>query len=380
MSGFEIIHINGESGLRGGERQLLYLACALRRKGHRNVLAARAGSDISRQARSLGFETWELPFRGEWDLSTALTLRWRARGRGRTILHAHTGHGASMAAIAGAFGACPTVLHRRVDFPLSGSMSARWKYGSAGAVVAVSGAIKELLVAQGLAQEKVWVVPDGIPVDAEECSWVGTERGRFSPPSPAERTAFRDAISAEFNIPKRAAWVGNLAALVPHKDHDTLIAAAVIVLLKRPDTAFLIAGEGPEHGRLLEQIRRLGLLGRVFLLGRLPEPIPLLKSLDLFALSSWGEGMGSVLLEAAACGVPIAATTAGGIPEVIEHERSGLLASPRQPEALAANIVRLAEDPGLARRLAAAARADLGRFSLSRMAEAVENIYGELVA
>ena len=88
--------------------------------------------------------------------------------------------------------------------------------------------------------------------------------------------------------------------------------------------------------------------------------------------------MGSVLLEAAACGVPIAATTAGGIPEIVADGSSGLLAPPRDPEALAGAIARLLGEAALARRLAARAAADLPKFGLARMAGQMEDIYAAL--
>lgn len=364
--------------MRGGERQLLYLASALRARGHRNVVVYRKGAPLGKEARRLGLETWHLPFLGEWDLSTALALRLGCgRSQGR-ILHAHTGHAAALARVAGALGGAPRVLHRRVDFALNGFLS-RLKYGPA-RVIAVSNAIRSVLLADGLEPGKIEVVPDGIPINGEECQWIGVEAERFRPPSKEQKTCLRRELSEELNIPSEATWIGNLAALVPHKDHDTLIAAALIVILKRPDAVFLIAGEGPEGPRLLDSVKKMGLLGKVLLIGQRPDPVPLLKSLDIFALSSWGEGMGSVLLEASACGIPIAVTAAGGIPEILEDGRAGLLSPVRDPEALAANILRLMDDPALGRRLAEEAKSRLPRFGLGRMAEQMERIYERVTA
>ena len=145
--------------------------------------------------------------------------------------------------------------------------------------------------------------------------------------------------------------------------------------MKNRDAFFLSGGEGREGPRLLEQIKRMDLAGKVLLLGHIQDPVSLLKSLDIFALSSWGEGMGSVLLEAAACGIPIAATTAGGIPEIVSDGRSGLLAPPRNPETLAANILKLMDDAALARRLREQALKQLSQFGLRRMAKRMEGIY-----
>lgn len=276
------------------------------------------------------------------------------------------------------FGAPAPVVHRRVDFRLSGGISRALKYERAGRVVAVSRAIAGILADGGLRRDSVAVVPDAVPADAQELRWTGLDEASLRPPTAEERARSRAALAEEFGLPLDALWIGNLAALVPHKDHDTLIAAALIALMERPQARVLIAGDGPEAARLLESIKRLGLLGKIVLLGRRNDPFALLRALDVFVLSSWGEGMGSVLLEASAFGLPIAATTAGGIPEVVDDGKTGLLCPPRSPEALARNLVRLIDDAGLRRRLGEAARAELPRFGLARMAEQMETIYGAL--
>jgi glycosyltransferase involved in cell wall biosynthesis len=366
-----IVHLDGERGFRGGERQLLYLAAALRERGHENVVACRQGEDLAEESRRQGFETLELPYFAEFDPFTALPLL-RARP---DVLHAHTAHGAGVAALARTLGKLPVVAHRRVDFHLRSGFSRRVKYEAAGRVIAVSEAIAGILVEDGLARARIAVVPDGLPVSPEEARWAGVDSERFALPSPQQRRDLREVLAKEHGVSAAAPWVFNAAALVPHKDHATLLAAAVLVLLKRKDAVFLIAGKGPEQASLAASIERMGLRGKVLLLGQLEDPIGLLKACDCFALSSWGEGMGSVLLEAAACGAPIAATTAGGIPEVVTHGRTGLLCPPREPEALADVILRQLEDPEHARKLAQAARQDLPRFGLSRMAGQMEEIY-----
>ena len=127
--------------------------------------------------------------------------------------------------------------------------------------------------------------------------------------------------------------------------------------------------------KLFESIKRMGLLGKVILMGHRENPEPILKALDIYVQSSWGEGMGSVLIEAAACGIPIAATTAGGIPEVVTDGETGLLVAPRNPEAMATNLIRLIDDAELRRGLAAEGRARVSRFGLTRMANEMEKIY-----
>ena len=218
-------------------------------------------------------------------------------------------------------------------------------------------------------------ITDSLPINSSEARWAGIAADHFSAPSIEEKKVLRAQLAAELNISAEDLWVGNLAALVPHKDHDTLLAAALIVLLKHPKTVFLIAGDGPEGPRLREQVKQLGLQERVLLLGQRGDSFLLLKSLDVFVLSSWGEGMGSVLLEASACRTAIAATTAGGIPEIVTDGQSGLLAPPRSPEALAAVILRLLKDVGLRERLSAKAAENLKTFGLGSMAQKMEEVY-----
>lgn len=367
--------MDGEPGLRGGERQLLYLAAGLQARGHRNVVVCRKGGRLEAEAGRLGLETANLAFHGELCPLSAAQLRSLARRAARPVIHAHTAHAAGTAALARLLGAPAPVVHRRVDFPLNGGLSRRLKYERAARVVAVSKAIAGILEQDGLAPGRVSVVPDAVPTSGEEARWAGVPAGAFAPASMEERGRLRAQLAEEFGLPADAPWIGNLAALVPHKDHDTLIAAALIVLLERPQARFLIAGEGPEGPRLLEKVKRLGMLGKIVLLGRREDALGLLKSLDVFCLSSWGEGMGSVLLEASACGAAIAATTAGGIPEVVEQGRTGLLCAPRDPEALAENLIALLDDAALRARLARDARAALPRFGLARMAEQMEELY-----
>ena len=130
-----LYHVDGERGLRGGERQLLYLACALRARGRRGVVYARAGGELEAEARRLGLETRSLPFLASWDPLSAARLARDARREG-ALIHAHTAHAAGLAALASLAGV-RFVAHRRVDFPVGGP-SAALKYGRARAVVAVS--------------------------------------------------------------------------------------------------------------------------------------------------------------------------------------------------------------------------------------------------
>ena len=166
-------------------------------------------------------------------------------------------------------------------------------------------------------------------------------------------------LHAELWLPHHAPIVGNVAALVPHKGQRHLIEAAAIVVQQVPDARFVIAGEGELRPALERQIKERHLEKHVFLAGFRPDVLSLHKAFDIFVMSSVTEGLGTSLLDAMACGKPIVATTAGGMPEVVVDGETGLLVPPRDHEAMAAAIVRLLKDDALRRQMgeAGAARA-----------------------
>jgi glycosyltransferase involved in cell wall biosynthesis len=146
--------------------------------------------------------------------------------------------------------------------------------------------------------------------------------------------------------------VGRLKA---PKDFPTLVRA----LGKLTPGSFeaLIVGEGPDRGRLEDDIEALGLAERVRLAGERRDVPELLAGADVFVLSSASEGMPVSVLEAMAAGLPIVASRVGGVPEQISDGETGLLVEAGDPDELAAALARLTQDAGLRRRLGAAARA-----------------------
>jgi L-malate glycosyltransferase len=169
-----------------------------------------------------------------------------------------------------------------------------------------------------------------------------------------------------------------VAALVPHKDHATLVNAASHLAQPHPELHWVIAGEGELRPALETQIRELGLEGRVHLMGHLVSPERLIADADVFVMSSRQEGLGTSVLEAMALGIPVASTTAGGLPEML-GANSGLLVAPSDPSALAKAVARIIESAELGASLAEKARTSVVRFSDQRMAEEVRSVYRSCV-
>jgi glycosyltransferase involved in cell wall biosynthesis len=154
----------------------------------------------------------------------------------------------------------------------------------------------------------------------------------------------------------RVATVGRLHR---SKGHDDLIRAVALLTQRSRAVRLTIMGDGPERAELQSLAAQLGLAESVQFTGSLAEDRVRanLAGADVFVGASHAEPLGVVYMEAMALGVPTIGTDAGGVPEIIEHGVSGLLVPPKNPEAIADALERLAAEPGLAERLGAAGRA-----------------------
>jgi len=188
-------------------------------------------------------------------------------------------------------------------------------------------------------------------------------------------------LRAELGVSQSAPVIGTLTVLRPEKGLDVLVEAAALLTQEFPDLLALIAGAGPEEGRLRSLVRARGLEPTVRLLGFRPDIADVLASLDVAVFSSEREGSPLAVLESMAAGKPIVATRVGGIPALVKHEEHALLAPPREPLALAQEVARLLRDRELGERLGRKARERQQReFDLVSTVRAVEDLYEQLFA
>jgi glycosyltransferase involved in cell wall biosynthesis len=170
-----------------------------------------------------------------------------------------------------------------------------------------------------------------------------------------------------------------VAALVPHKGQRYLVDAAHLVVQEMPDGRFIILGEGELREHLEKQVHEYHLEKHVLLPGFRTDVLGCIKGFDLFAMSSVTEGLGTSLLDAMACGRPIVATEAGGIPEIVEDGVNGLLVPPRDARALARAIVDALKDEPLRRRMGAAGLARVHEhFTVERMVDETVSVYARV--
>ena len=186
----------------------------------------------------------------------------------------------------------------------------------------------------------------------------------------------RDTDRAALGIAPGAVVVGTIGRLVDQKDHATLIRAAARVTSAQPETFFIIAGYGQLRDQLESQIAESGLTDRVRLLGEITDPQRFYALVDVFVLTSRWEGFPVVLLEAMAAGKPVVSTDVGGITEMIEHGKSGMLCPPGNDEGLAAALLRVVQNAGLRARYGAQGHERVvSLFAIQRLISEWHEIY-----
>jgi glycosyltransferase involved in cell wall biosynthesis len=353
-----VLHLNNERTWRGGERQTLLTAQEQRRAGIDAQLACRRGSPLDRMATAAGVPTLAIPSAPPVAIPPLARL-----ARGFDVLHCHTGRTHSMAAVASLVTPRPLIVSRRVHVVPSSSAFNRWKYARADRIVCASRFIARLLQEWGVSADRLSVAYEAVPTPVQS------------------RESSRRRLRELTGIPDDRPVVGNVAALVGHKDHATLLRAARIVATRRPDVAIVVVGDGDLRDALARQCRELGLDEVVHFTGFVERAERLLPAFDVFTLTSSAEGLGTIVLDAAGAGIPIAVTDAGGLPEVVLHDETGLVVPVADDAALAAALLRLLEDRRSAVRLAAAARARFdAEFGVEQMVRRYVETYRLAIA
>jgi glycosyltransferase involved in cell wall biosynthesis len=188
-------------------------------------------------------------------------------------------------------------------------------------------------------------------------------------------------IRQELGLPADARLILAAGRLSPEKGYADLLRAMDALVLEFPQAHLLLAGSGPLEVELKAQAARLASCANLHFLGFRRDMRRLFLQSDVFALSSFSEGLPNVVLEAMALGLPVAATRVGGLPEIIDDGDTGLLVPPQRPGELTIAMARYLRNPEFARQIAANARgAVYERFSPERQTERLLSAYQEALS
>jgi len=190
--------------------------------------------------------------------------------------------------------------------------------------------------AVGVARERLHLIPNGVPA--------------------AERPLTSGAFAASLGVAEDAPLVGFVGRLSPEKAPDLFVRMAARVAARHPRAAFVVIGDGPMRERVESDARVLGVADRIHFTGERHDVLALLPSLAALVVPSHAEGMPLALMEGMAAGVPVVATSVGGVPELVRHLETGLLVGPGDAGHLATAVDGLLDDRPWARALGERAR------------------------
>ena len=347
-----ILHVDAGRSWRGGQRQVFLLATGLRDLGYRTLIVAPTGSPLIRRAEHAGLPTYRLTLRGEWDIRSARELRavaseWRA-----DIVHAHDARAHSIARLA-LLGKRKTrlIVTRRVAFTPK-QVRLKYKHGI-DAFIAISNAVKVVMVKAGVPSDRIDVVYSGLPapVVKRPRNW-RRERGWPS-------TTIVCGIVGAMTQEKGLDLVGGIARRLPGE-------------VFRRTRLVLLGGKG-KGGTSVSGVEG-------FDAGFVEEIHDAMAGLDVLWHPAKSEGLGTSVIDAMALGVPPIAFSVGGLPEVIEDGKSGLLIPAGDVQAFMRGAAELITNEALRARLGEGAKVRAREFSVKRMIERTAEAYHRVIA
>lgn len=349
------LHIVEDLGIGGTERLLEGLLPRLKVHGHDVMVFSLWGEGpIAESLRKKGVEVRNQSLSNYWNPVQIAALNRSIRKLQPDIIHSH----GSFANVFAGFAASllrgvPLLIHHHTewtgDHPWRQVFAEKWAAGRADRILSVSRAVARSVIEEGIGSErKVEVLYNGVDL---------------------QRFPFR----------KRSVGGGivSVGSLVPHKGQEVLIRAMTDIRSRVPDSTLTIVGDGSERARLERLSDELDMKGAVRFTGRVADVGEYLSDADLFALPSLErEGLGISILEAMASGLPVVATECGGIVEIVENERNGLLVPPGDSAALSNALLRLMQERELSVRMAENARDRVEKeFTLEKMCTDLLDIY-----
>lgn len=381
MDFYPIIYLNQTSKISGAERSLLALWKGLSKK-FRPILVLPETGPLEWKAKELSTETIILPELPKWGeknqlkkmiqiLRSAIKLKNIIQNKKAKLIHANGPRIGYASGLAARLAIIPSIIHVRDIHlsPFSSPLKALLFDYLADQIIAVSEATKQAIISKrpGL-NRKTKVIYNGL--DLEEIDSIKAKD-----------------IKNEYKIDPDVSLIGLVGIIHPVKGIDILIRAAPLIKKSFPKVKFLIIGdtmnfEGQLYlKKLKELIAQFELENDVIFTGYQEETLSLIKSLDIFVHSAiYPDPLPRAILEAAACGRPIIATRVGGVPEIIDHNQSGLMVESGDVNGLAQSCLFLLRDRKVAEKLGQRAKQKITeKFTLERHCRQIERIYFELI-
>ncbi|MBS1723863.1 MAG: glycosyltransferase family 4 protein [Armatimonadetes bacterium] len=332
---------------------MMTLAGQLREQGQEVTFATFRGRGLGEATRALGYPTSEVSVRLKIDPIGIAQLVKMYKRTGVDVVHSHLSTSSVNGSIAARLARLPSVATVH-------GMSGKKSFLAAHHLIAVSSEVRSHLIAQGVHESKISIVPNGIVMSSS----------LHLPKKEARK---------KLGIPADGLVLGTTARLTSLKGVDHALYAVARVAQDFPNVHYVVFGDGEDHQRLAEICQSLRIEQNVHWMGYREDVQALLPALDLFLFPSLREAMGISIVEALAAGLPVVATKIGGIPEVVT-KACGTLVPPADPVAMADAVSELLRDPVRRMRMSEEAwQRATSEFSAQRMAARTLGVYAAVL-
>ncbi|MBF0317668.1 MAG: glycosyltransferase family 4 protein [Nitrospirae bacterium] len=356
------MHTEWSDGFGGQERRVLAEAHALVQRGHYTCIVCRVQARIRDEAQKKGIDTYTLPLRSNYDIISIWKLFRYIRRQQFDVVNTHSGKDSWIGGIAAKMAKTPVLVRtRHLNISLKRSLVNFIHYLPDTYITCGKNMRANLVRNCGFPQDRVVSIPTGV------------DEGFFATPRQSHGRS-------EYGIDADTVVIVNVGILRTVKGQEVTLQAFKKVLEVIPNVRCILVGDGPGRNRLENVAKTLGISESVIFTGFLDDVAAIYSFSDVCVLSSFSEGVPQSVLQAMAVGVPVVATRVGGVPEIVAHEKTGLLVDSGDHEALAAQIIRLIKDPALAKALTKNARTFvLEDHCLEAMVTKIERLYMTLL-
>lgn len=324
----KVLHLDSEASWRGGEQQIAYLIESLNQKVNHYV-AGKAGSELSQYCSNNSIPFFPLSF-GATKIKASWQLASLCKKEAIDIVHMHSANAHTVGVYSTLLGnKSKLILSKRTDFAVKKNFLSQFKYNhsSIKRTLCVSHTIKDILLRTSKPAGPVDVIHSGI--------------------NPAKFNIDKKCLKSKLKIPKDCFLIGNTSALADQKDYFTFLNVAKELVGLNPLFHFVIIGDGPMKKSIQDYCNKLGLEDRVHFTGFMYDLPKYLESLDLFLITSKTEGLGTSILDAMICKIPVVATNAGGITESVLDNKTGLTCPIADTQCLAQAVEKIFNNQAL---------------------------------
>lgn len=339
----KVLHtiIHGE--IAGGQVVCLQIIDALLKNGHQALVVSSSEGPFTKLLRDKGISVFLIPFEKTYSFHRAIQLAKLIKKEKAGLVHTHGMVPANVQArLAARWAGIPCISHIHIANAFNSNAVIRryqiwldnWTSGYCYRLIAVSEDTKKSLVEQGITASKIEMIPNGID------------------PEQTQSVLSREEVFSRFGISPEKRLIGMVGRLCPTKGQEDFLKAAKVVSRQVSNVVWMVIGKDIEFQGLYEKKLRalaktLGLNGKAIFAGHQPDPLSLINAMEFLVLPSRLEGLPLVILEAMVLRKAVIATKVGGVGEIVEDGKTGILLPADHPDLLAEAMTRLLKNPAL---------------------------------